>query len=226
MQFTVLIEFLIPGLVTVLLGLALLAPATLSSLRGAVPTGDAAAALLLLAVSYPIGHLVNFPVFQWIQRPLLTPRIRRDIVERYRKLDLPLEARASQRLGVPVGANSQQEIEQLFGYIQAIAFSANIAQLNANDLFYKSLERLARGMLFPSLLAIYVIWRNKILEGWPLGVVIIVLFGLFIVSFLLLRYSLKQKEDEIARFFLAVTAKQETPPAPSNNTAGGVRTEG
>lgn len=71
MQFIVLIEFLIPGLATVLLCLALFPSAIAQNLRQVLAAEDTAIALVILAVSYPVGHLINFPEVShssWIRR--------------------------------------------------------------------------------------------------------------------------------------------------------------
>ncbi|MGA9773238.1 MAG: hypothetical protein WBV94_29675 [Blastocatellia bacterium] len=82
MQFTVLIEFLVPGLATTLLTLLLLPEGAVPELSQGLLKGETASALLLLAVSYPVGILTNFPVFQLVQRAL-SLKIRRNLIEKY-----------------------------------------------------------------------------------------------------------------------------------------------
>jgi hypothetical protein len=213
MQFTVLIEFLIPGLVTVLLGLVL-CPEAATLVHKSLPPGDATTALLLLAISYPVGHLVNFPVFLVLQQALLMPIARRLTFRAYKAMGLDLADRATQQLGidgVKFGKSSRKEIRELFNYMETVVFCRNIERLNANDLFYKSLQRLARGMLFPLLLAIYLVWNQKICAQLP--AVLVVLSVFFGVCLLLLIYFLRVQENEIARFFIVLTA---TPKAPAS----------
>jgi hypothetical protein len=206
-QFTVLIEFLIPGLVTVLLVLAMLPRMMVPGLLPGVTPGDTVMALVLLAVSYPVGHLVNFPVYMWLQRRLLAPRARKHTVEAYSTTDAGLATRVSRELGFRVGADTRDERQELFNYMEAIILCRNIEQFNSHDLFYKSLQRLARGMLIPLLLAIFVVFYRDRVSAFSL-VSAFVLLVFFVVCFFLLKHFIQVEEDEIARFFVTLTSMQ------------------
>jgi len=212
MQFTVLIEFLVPGLATLLLGLAFLPDGAMPRLPPGIPTGDTATALLLLAVSYPVGVLANFPVFRLLQQGLLMPRVRQRILKAYKDKGNDLVERAEQ-LGIRIRKNTGEEtsqptgveIRELFSYMQVVVFRGNDDRLNANDLFYKSLRRLARGMLFPLLLAAVLVVYRKGFTPWSAALVLL-LAASFFVCYWMLEYFLERGEDEIARFFVTSTA--------------------
>lgn len=210
MQFTVLIEFLIPGLATTLLALALLPSGAVPQLPQGMPTGETATALLLLAVSYPVGILVNFPIFVALQQRIITPRARRGIVARYAKKGVNLAQLASQELGLKrpdnSGVISREELSGLFGLMSAAVFSKNSDRLNANHLYHEGLQRFARGMLPPLLMAIILVWRA---QGPAWELLVALLGGFLLVSLALLGHSIRTEEDQIARFFIAFAAQRE-----------------
>ena len=90
--------------------------------------------------------------------------------------------------------------------MEAMTFCRNVAQFNSHDLFYKSLQRLARGMLFPLLLAAFFVIHQKGVSLFSLGAAVVLLAS-FVVCFFMLKHFLEVEDDEIARFFvtLAVT---------------------
>src|SRR3712207_4605563 len=106
MQFTVLIEFLVPGLATTLLVLLLFSGAAVPQMPQDLPAGETASALLLLAVSYPVGILTNFPIFHFVQRRIVSDRARRLIVEKYESMGAGLvslvNAQCGEKLSKPL----------------------------------------------------------------------------------------------------------------------------
>jgi len=178
------------------------------SLRNALPTGDAAFALVLLAVSYPVGHLINFPVYRLLQWKLLAPRARERTVNKCSAAGVYLAERASQELGFRVAANTREDLRELFYYMQTITFSRNIEQFNTHDLFHKSLQRLARGMLFPLLLVAALDLRQNGFSPLSLLILLVILVSI-IVCIGLWRHFVQVEENEIARFFLVSTATPE-----------------
>lgn len=222
MQFTVLIEFLIPGLITVLLALSLLPDAVILHLRQAVPAGDTATTLLFFAaVSYPVGHLVNFPVFSILQQGMLLPGIRKNTYDKYLNQGIDLADRASRHLGESMSASSPEDFRRLFKLMETAVFCEGVDRFNANDLFYKSIERLARGMFFPLLLAAGIVLCkdhtiSSIFIEAGLVLALVIFFGL-------LYHFLETEEDEIARFFITLTARSQPPasgpPAPPASSA-------
>lgn len=207
MQFTVLIEFLIPGLATTLLAIALLPSGAIPQLPQGMPTGETATALLLLAVSYPVGILVNFPIFVALQQRIITPRTRRGIVAKYAKRGVDLTQLAFQQLGLKrqdkSGASSRAELSELFSLMSAAVFSQNSDRLNANHLYHEGLQRFARGMLPPLLMA--MVWvEHAQAPAW--GILVAILGGFLLVSLALLVHSIRTEEDQITRFFIALAA--------------------
>jgi hypothetical protein len=207
MQFTVLIEFLVPGLATTLLALALLPCNALPQLPLSMPTGgigDTVTALLLLAVSYPIGILVNFPIYQ-AQRHFLTPRVHRAIVTKYAREGVNLSDRVIQYFNVKKeghsGVLSREELRDVFSLLRVSVFARNINRLNSQHLYYESLQRLARGMLVPLLLAGAWVWGSHTTAK----VFLVSVLGLLCaMSFWLLCYSIRAEEDQVARFFIVL----------------------
>lgn len=204
MQFTVLIEFLVPGVATTLLALALLPVNSVPVLPHGIPTGDTAATLLLLAVSYPIGILTNFPVFLLLQKRLISSWGRRGIIARYKGLGVDLVKAGNQRFGISLGNHSgdlsREELRELFNLMRALVFRDNIDRLNSNHLYHEGLQRLARGMLLPLIMATVFVWKSQ-KAAWPALVVILIVF--FIISLALLIHSIRTEEAQIAHFFLA-----------------------
>lgn len=201
MQFTVIVEFLIPGLATLLLSLAFFPGRQVPPLPGGL-AGETATALVLLAVSYPVGHLVNFPVYMLLQRRLLTPKARQSIVKEYaeRRIDLPkLAGRPSGFLGTP------EEVRDLFAHIRAVVLGMNIERFNSYHQYHEGIQRLSRGMLVPIIMAIVLVWREK----GPLWVSLALALGSsFLVLLALLMHSVRREEDQFARFFVTSSRPQ------------------
>lgn len=220
MQFTVLIEFLVPGLLTTLLFLALLPCDAVPRLPQGVPTGDTVTALLLLAVSYPVGILVNFPIF-WFQKNFLTPRIHRAILKKYKAKGANLPNLISEQCNLnqpeKSSTDNHKELRDVFGLLRAAVFGKNIDRLNANHLYHEGLQRFARGMPLPLLLAAFLVWREQgsMWEWLVAGLGILLLIALW-----LLRYSLRAEEEQVVRFFLAlVRVKPQPEPSETANPA-------
>jgi len=212
MQFTVIMEFLIPGLAALLLGLALLPCGAIPQLPQA-PTGETATALLLLAVSYPVGHLVNFPVYIVLQKWLLVPWARRRTFKRYSETGDNLADLATKQLGFKskgFSGGTWEERKRLFTYLQALIFSKNINQLNSDHVYHQGLQRLARGMLIPILMAIWLVCRQA-RPAW--GWLVLALSIFFLVCFALLVHSIRREEDQIAAFFIATYAEMGNEPS-------------
>lgn len=201
MQFIVLIEFLVPGVATTLLAIALLPKDSVPLTLEGLPSGETASVLLLLAISYPVGILTNFAAFL-LQRWLLTPRLHRAILANYSKIGFDLTELAGQQLSLRVNvrlhAGTRDELRDLFNLMRTIAVSNNIERLNTIISFQEGLQRFARGMLLPLILAAVLISRQQS----PNLVLVGVFGGLFVLSLLLLKYSLANEEEQVARFFL------------------------
>jgi hypothetical protein len=215
LQFTVIIEFLIPGLATLLIGMALLPSGTLPPPPEGLPSGDTAAALLLLAISYPVGHLVNFPVFFFLQQRRLVPRARRRLVAEYMAKGIDLEKRVRQLLGFerPEGsADARMDPGELFRYLRAVIYSKNVERLNENHLYHQGLQRLARGMLVPLVMAAFLVLRD---DGWLRVVLLPILGSFFIVCLELLIHSINKDEEQMVDLFLVLSAPETKggPPA-------------
>jgi hypothetical protein len=120
MQFTVLIEFLVPGLATTLLALALLPDGVVPKLPQGLASGETVSALLLLAVSYPIGILTNFPIFKLIQRPFVTATMRKIILKNYERDGVHLVPIVSTQYGIGLSEVSpnREGLRKLFGLIE------------------------------------------------------------------------------------------------------------
>jgi hypothetical protein len=209
-HFTVLIEFLVPGLATTLLTLALLPLGAIPQLPTTLPTGEAATALLLLAVSYPVGILTNSPVYK-LQSLLLTPWAHRSILEKYQRYGLKLTELASRHIGLIAIAepqSSRERLRDLFGSIRASVFSKNIARLNANHLYHEGLQRFARGMFIPLALAAILVCRKQ-LPAWQ--VLLAALSILFVSALSLLIFSVRTEEEQVVRFFIVLAASSQTP---------------
>lgn len=228
MQFTVLIEFLVPGLATTLLALALLPAGSVPGLPNYVPTAEPAATLLLLAVSYPVGILTNFPIFMFLQKGLISPWGRRKIVEHHKRLGIDLVKTGNQRFGLSLGNSSdrlgREELRELFSLMRALVFKENIERLNSNHLYHEGLQRLARGMLLPLLMAIAFVWKSE-KAAWEMLVGILVVF--FLLSIWLLAHSVRTEDAQIAHFFLTsagVAPVKVVPPteATLTDTAPGI----
>ena len=199
MQFTVLIEFLVPGLATTLLTLAVLPCNALPNLPASLGDGDAGdtvTALLLLAIAYPVGILVNFLVFQILQAHWLVPRNRRRLLAQYREALGP-SFRGMPRKGT--GAFSGEFLREVFGRLQAAAFEKSIDRLSSHTQFHQSLQRLARGMVVPLLLASYWVCRNQN-PAW--GILLGALVLLLVLSLWLLCYSIRAEEQKLVLFYI------------------------
>jgi hypothetical protein len=235
MQFTVLIEFLVPGLATTLLVLFLLPNGAVPQLPQGLPAGETASALLLLAVSYPVGILTNFPMFQLIQRRIVSVRARQDIVVTYAAMGIDLVALVNTQFGVtlpkppvndqetrvgrlhlwlrrfvtllkpPVG--ECERLRMLFGLMRAFVFSKNYERLNANHLYHEGLQRFARGMLLPLPLACVVVGSYRT-PKW--GLLISLCALLAFSAWRLLLHSVKTEDDQIVRFFVILTSTAQS----------------
>jgi uncharacterized protein (DUF433 family) len=202
MQFTVLIEFLIPGLLTVLAFLLVVMGGELPDLKGSSSAGDTVSMLLLLAVSYPVGILVNFPIFKTLQKKL-SWKAKKEILDRYQKeQNLDLVEVARHHFGLNFKARSQEDLSDLWDALRAAAFSSGIERLASNHSYHEGLQRLARGMLVPLLLLFgLVAWHVERPFSWlHLGLIV----GLLSLSAWLLSHSLKTENGQIARFFLVI----------------------
>lgn len=212
MQFTVIIEFLMPGLAALLLGLALLPGGALPPPPSGAPTGETATALLLLAVSYPVGHLVNFPIYVLVQQKLLAPLARRRAFREFSKKGIDLAKLATRQLelqgALPFSGSTQAEARRLFHYMRAVVFCKNIERLNSDHLYHQGLQRLARGMFVPILMAGLLVERQG-RPGWLSLVVVLVVF--FLVCLALLVHSVRREEEQIATFFTALTSGEGRP---------------
>jgi hypothetical protein len=238
MQFTVLIEFLVPGLATTLLALFLLPEGAVQKLLQDFPTGETAPTLLLLAVSYPVGLLTNYPVF-WLQRRLVSVNARRSIFKSYEKRGINLEELVNEQLGImlfkgfeqkadnsvdvsskiadstpkdwriyryfhtklSVSAGDYPKFKALFDFMSAYVFSKNIERVNAYHLFQEGLQRLARGMLLPLLLASIVVWKYKT-SFWLLLIVFFIILA--VSSYCLVRHSVNTEYEQLVRLFLVL----------------------
>ncbi len=105
-----------------------------------------------------------------------------------------------------LSTEDKESIRTIFGFMRALTFSRNIERLNANHLYHEGLQRLARGMLLPLLLASIVVWQHKS-PGWPLLIAVFIILA--ISSYALLLHSLKTEEDQLIRFFVAWTKSDQ-----------------
>jgi hypothetical protein len=211
MQFTVLIEFLVPGLATTLLLLILLLDgAAVPSILQGLPIGETASALLLLAVSYPIGILTNFPLFQ-IQRLLVSVTARRRIFEKYEDRGIDLVALVKKQYSVTsanLPEDHREKLQLLFQLMSAFVFSRNIERLHANHIYHEGLQRLARGILPPLFLASYVVWKHQT-PSWLL--LIMFCIGLAVSACFLVYHSVNAEYERIVRYFLVLTNIEQSP---------------
>jgi hypothetical protein len=161
MQFTVLIEFLVPGLATTLLLLFLLPDGAVPKPPQGLPIGETVSALLLLAVSYPVGILTNFPLFQ-LQRWLISRNTRQRVFEKYAARGLDLTTLISKKFGITpdnLPDNYQEKVQFVFHLMSAFVFSKNVERMHSNHIYHEGLQRLARGVLPAFFLTSYVV-RN------------------------------------------------------------------
>lgn len=209
MQLTVLIEFLVPGVAMVLLVLALLPGGALPDVPSGLPSGETVTALLLLAIAYPVGILINVPVF-WFQQYCLLPRARRKIFERYgSELLAIVQGRSSDNDGPP----SDELLGNAFERLHAVVFARNIDRLNAHRLFHQSLQRLSRGITIPLVLAMG--WVLCDLDaGWAR--LVSALGVLLALSLWLLNYSVQSDEMRIATYYVQLEPDNQ-PAAPSRS---------
>lgn len=204
MQFTVLIEFLVPGLATTLLLLFILPDGAVPKPPLGLPTGETASALLLLAVSYPVGILTNFPLFL-LQRRLVSRNTRRRIYERYAARDLDLAKLVDKQFGIApcnLPTDYDEKLQSLFHLMSVFVFSKNVERMHSNHIYHEGLQRLTRGILPPLLLAIYVVSKNQT-PLWLLLVAICV--GLAASACLLLYHSVNAEYEQIVWYFLTLT---------------------
>lgn len=220
MQFTVLIEFLIPGLATTLLALALLPAGAIPQPPQGMPSGETATALLLLAVSYPVGILVNFLVFL-IQRRFLTPRLHRRMLARYKSLGLDIVDAGSRLFNLnksePLKVNKPEEVRRLFNLVRAFVAARNIDRMNTIILFQEGLQRFSRGMLLPLVLAVAFVLRER-MPGWQ--VLTGVFAVLFVLACLLLRYSVGNEEEYIVNLFAILRSQEQSNEGGAGAVAG------
>jgi hypothetical protein len=211
MQFTVLIEFLVPGLATTLLFLFILLGGALTKLPQGLPAGETTSALLLLAVSYPVGILTNFPLFA-LQRLLVSKNARRRVFEKYEKRNSDLVALVSKQFGITdanLPSDRGEKLQSLFHLMGAFVFSKNIERMYSNHIYHEGLQRLARGILPPLLLASYVVWKDQP-PAW-------LLLSMFFISLavsacFLVRHSVNVEYEQMVRYFLVLmnTEKRTT----------------
>ena len=197
MQFTVLIEFLIPGLATVFLVLALVPPGCLPTLPSGIPVGDNVTMLLLLAVAYPVGILSNFPLYL-VQSNFITPRIRRKILAEYH---LDVEAQRSAGVSQHPKKLSAKQLRNFFDLLRVRVFRETCPWLDTRYQFYQSLQRLARGVLIPLLLAVLWVYLRRGLS-WEASVgLLLAVAGLALCAVWLLVHSVRREDEYIVRFY-------------------------
>ncbi|HEV7904026.1 MAG TPA: hypothetical protein VGO96_09305 [Pyrinomonadaceae bacterium] len=204
MQFTVLIEFLVPGLATTLLLLFILPDGAVPKPPLSLPTGETASALLLLAVSYPVGILTNFPLFL-LQRRVMSRNIRRRIFEKYAARGFDLAELVNKQFGITASnlpIDYEEKLQSLVHLMSVFVFSKNVERMHSNHIYHEGLQRLARGILPPLLLAGYVVSKNQT-PSWFLLVAICVLLAASACS--LLYYSINAEYEQIAGYFITLT---------------------
>ncbi|HMG72159.1 MAG TPA: hypothetical protein VK582_01550 [Pyrinomonadaceae bacterium] len=86
--------------------------------------------------------------------------------------------------------------------MSAFVFSKNIDRLRSNHSYHEGLQRLARGILPPLLLASYVVYRYQT-PKW--GLLIGFLLGLALSACFLVRHSVRVEYDQMVRYFLVLT---------------------
>jgi ABC-type multidrug transport system fused ATPase/permease subunit len=209
MQFTIIVEFLLPGLAIVLLALPLLpadgVPAFSKYLSG---SGETTAALLLLAVSYPVGILTNFPIYVLLQAKLISPQARRKVIKTYLQNGIDLSALVQERFGITLTVDGKAhpvDARHLFQLMRAAVFRENIDRFNTNHLYHEGLQRLARGMLLPLLLGIIILITNNGLHAVSL---VVLLASFFLIALHLLCHSIHTEEEQIARYFFTLSIEQ------------------
>ncbi|HXU30754.1 MAG TPA: hypothetical protein VN851_09275 [Thermoanaerobaculia bacterium] len=221
MQFTVLIEFLVSGLLTTLLVLVALPCGAIPEFPVGISASDTVQALLLLAVSYPVGILINLPVFK-LQKYLLSPRVQRALIKEYDARDIDLISLSAQQIarkqkkkGEPEQRGqadqaqktkvlTREELGDVFGFLRAPVFGKNIDRLNHQHLYHEGLQRLSRGMLIPLIFA-PIVWFCKANGSVFSNTLVLAVFGfLFAMSLWLLTYSIKTEDEQIIRFFIAL----------------------
>jgi hypothetical protein len=202
MQFTVLIEFLVPGLTTTLLALALLPAGAVPQLPQGIPSGDNASTLLLLAISYPIGILVNFAIFK-AQRRLLNPLERRSIISKFSSQGANLIVLCNELFQMNIvkepATTTPEELRDIFDGMRALISSRNIEHFSQSHLFYDGLQRFSRGMLLPLGMAVAWVWIHQGAARLLLAVVFVLLF---LFAIWLLIHSIRIDEEQVARFFV------------------------
>ncbi len=218
MQFTIIVEFLLPGLAIVLLAVPLLpaggVPALSKYLSG---SGETTAALLLLAVSYPVGILTNFPIYFLLQANLISPRVQRKVVKTYLENDIDLSALIRKRFGVALASDGKPaDVRQLFRLMRAAVFRENIDRFNTNHLYHEGLQRLARGMLLPLLLGITILVPVRGINGSAL---IVLLASFFLIALHLLYHSVQTEEEQIARYFFILSVEHRPDGQPAANSS-------
>lgn len=208
MQFTVLIEFLVPGLATTLLLLIALLDGVVPHLPQNLPVGETASALLLLAVSYPVGILTNFPLFA-LQRRLVSRNARRNVFEKYAEREINLVEVVRKQFNItPVSLPSDrhEKLSMLFHLMSAFVFSKNVGRLYSNHIYHEGLQRLARGILLPLILACYVVWKYQT-PSWFLLVMFFIVLAVSAVF--LVRHSVNVEYEQITRYFLVMVNTEQ-----------------
>jgi hypothetical protein len=210
MQFTVLIEFLVPGLATTLLLLYIYLGGTMPTLPPGLPVGETASALLLLAVSYPVGILVNFPLFK-LQRRIISRKVRQELFKNYESRDIDLVALVSTQFGFALAkppVTDHEKLESAYRLLRAFVFSKNIERLYANHNYHESLQRLARGILPPLVLAAgVVVWKMQI---QPRSIALAASCLLLAVSACyLLHHSIEVEYEQVVSYFLVLRNSEQ-----------------
>jgi hypothetical protein len=141
-----------------------------------------------------------------LQKRLISPWGRRSIISHYSDLGIDLMETGNRRFGLSLGKDSgdisREDMRELFNLMRALVFRENIDRLNANHLYHEGLQRLARGMLLPLVLAILVVLQSNS----PLKSALTALLGFFlIISLALLVHSVRTEDAQIAHFFLTST---------------------
>jgi hypothetical protein len=204
MQFTVLIEFLVPGLVTLVIGLALFYGGPCQSLPGSGSAYETINALLFIAIAYPVGILTNFVLYQ-PQKYCITPAVRRRTISRHLGqgiFDQHIEGvRSPSQL-------SRQRLQDIFGELEASVFRENIARFDSQYQFYESLQRLARGMVLPSILLSF--WLHSVVAPWSalpfLGPVLLACLSIW-----LLCHSVQAGAELTVRFHIVTAGGRGAP---------------
>jgi len=94
-----------------------------------------------------------------------------------------------------------EELRDWFGLMRAAVFAKNIDRLNANHLYHEGLQRFARGMPLPTILAFaWIVKESGSL--WVSLIALVVFIAFFSMAIWLLRYSVEAEDEQIVRFFI------------------------